>query len=229
MNVLTLTNQLQKASGEQWNRVVTHKFTSEVASGTINRDVLKKYLIQDHRFLDSFVVLLASMIAHCRSLEDRIPGCQFLAVITGAENTYFERCFEVMQCTDADRAAVPNAKCTDGFIQLMSDVSKSGNLGEMLAVLVVCEWSYMTWGEAVKEQTVREDFTCYEWVDLHSGDFFQSVVSYLRSLLDKEEEFLDEYQKNQVKARFLQAVDLEEQFFEYAYSNKNEVNTALTT
>lgn len=45
--------------------------------------VLKKYLVQDHRFLDAFVVLLAAIVSNASSLEDRIPGCQFLAMITG--------------------------------------------------------------------------------------------------------------------------------------------------
>jgi len=212
------TEVLKEEAGQQWIRVVNHKFTTELASGTIDRNVLKRYLIQDHRFLDSFVVLLASMIANCRCLEDRIPGCQFIALITGKENTYFERSFQAMGCTEEERNAIPNAECTEGFINLMHDVAKSGNLGEILAVLVVCEWSYQTWGESVLESTVREDFTCYEWVDLHSGEFFGKVVQYLRTLLDKEETFLDEDQREKVKKRFLSAVALEEAFFENAYS-----------
>ena len=74
------TDELRAKAGDQWNRVVHHKFTKELAAGTIDKQtVLKRYLIQDHRFLDSFVVLLASIIANLPTLEDRIPGCQFLA------------------------------------------------------------------------------------------------------------------------------------------------------
>mgnify|MGYP000052962779 FL=1 len=79
------TEELREAAGEQWDRVINHRFTSELASGKIDRNVLKKYLIQDHRFLDAFVILLSSAIAKARSLDDRIPGCQFLGLITGKE------------------------------------------------------------------------------------------------------------------------------------------------
>lgn len=92
--------------------------------------VLKKYLIQDHRFLDAFVVLLASAIAKARTLDDRIPGCQFLAVITGKENTYFERSFEVLGCNDTEeRMKVPDEEVTARFVQLMREVANSGSLG----------------------------------------------------------------------------------------------------
>lgn len=89
--------------------------------------MLKKYLIQDHRFIDAFVVLLASMVASCRKLEDRIPGCQFLAVITGKENTYFERSFEKLDCNE-ERLAAPDDEATRKFIHLMKSVASEGSL-----------------------------------------------------------------------------------------------------
>ena len=84
------------AASDQWDRVIHHKFTKELAAGTIDRAVLKRYLVQDHRFLDAFVV-----ISHARSVEDRIPACQFLALVTSKENTYFKRCFSRLGCTAA--------------------------------------------------------------------------------------------------------------------------------
>lgn len=123
------TDELKNAAGEQWNRIVNHKFTVELADGTLDNNVLKKYLIQDHRFLDSFVVLLSSMIANCRTLTDRIPGCQFLALITGKENTYFERSFDKLDISNEERVSTPDDNVTTKFINLMRTVAKKGSLG----------------------------------------------------------------------------------------------------
>ena len=131
------TDELREAAGDQWNRVINHKFTLELAAGTIDRNVLKKYLIQDHRFLDAFVVLLGSIISHARSLEDRIPACQFLALVTSDENNYFERCFEKLGCSAEERASIPDAACTSGFCNLMREVALKGTLAEMLSVITV--------------------------------------------------------------------------------------------
>lgn len=214
---MVFSEDLKAAAGEQWNRVVKHKFTTELAAGTIDRKVMTRYLIQDYRFLDAFVVLLASIIANCRTLSDRILGCQFLAIITGKENTYFERCFDALGCFEEDLTNIPDATCTTSFCNLMREVAMKGTLAEKLSVLVVCEWSYQTWGELVKKQTVRDDFVTYEWVDLHSGPQFEQVVTYLRGLLDREGELIDEIEKELCKKRFVQAIQLEEDFFEYAY------------
>jgi|UniRef100_A0A7S2XI20 thiaminase/transcriptional activator TenA len=211
------TEELKAAAGEQWDRVIHHKFTKQLASGTIDREVIKRYLIQDHRFLDAFIILLASIIAHARSLEDRIPGCQFLALITGKENTYFERCFEKLSISVEDRMAIPDAECTTGFCNLMKEVAQGGSLAEMLSVIVVCEWSYLSWGKLVEKETVRDDFVTYEWVDLHTGESFEAVVAYLRDLLDREGEIIDASTKEACKSRFLQTMQLEEDFFDFAY------------
>ena len=90
----------------------------------------------------------------------------------------------------------------------------------MLSVLVVAEWSYLSWGEKVLDITNREsaNFTTWEWVDLHSGEYFSGVVSYLRGLLDKEGTIIERDEREKCKKAFLRAVQLEEEFFDMAYT-----------
>jgi len=231
MSTSSFCEELKSAAGSQWERVTNHRFTNELASATIDEAVLKKYLIQDHQFLDAFVCLLATLVAKARCLEDRIEGCQFLSLITSKENTYFEHSFTAFGITPDERQMTPNADCTKSFLKLMRDVTATGNLGEMLAVMVVCEWTYREWGERVLADTVRNEesptgFCTYEWVDLHSGPYFRSVVDYLKGLLDKEGRLLSSEEEGNdgaeqlsaCKRRFLEAVQCEEDFFDHAYA-----------
>jgi hypothetical protein len=48
----------------------------------------------------------------------------------------------------------------------------------MLSVMVVFEWSCLSWTHRVLSNTVRVDFVTYKWIDLHSGDFVEGVVGY---------------------------------------------------
>ena len=104
---------------------------------------------QDHKFVDAFMVLLASMVAHAPSLVDRVPGAKFLGLIAGDENSYFLRSFDALGLSKAEINAPP-APVTKRFDALMRDAAGSGKLHEMLAVFVVAEWSYLTWGEAMR-------------------------------------------------------------------------------
>jgi thiaminase/transcriptional activator TenA len=60
---------VQDCFSDDWNAVVNHPFTDQLAAATIGEDAMRRYLIQDHRFLDSFVVLLSSMVAHAPTLK----------------------------------------------------------------------------------------------------------------------------------------------------------------
>mmetsp|Transcript_65592 Transcript_65592/g.212294 ORF Transcript_65592/g.212294 Transcript_65592/m.212294 type:complete len:107 (+) Transcript_65592:372-692(+) len=93
----------------------------------------------------------------------------------------------------------------------------SGELPRMLAVLVVAEWSYSSWGERVLPRAKPSlPFWCREWIDLHSGTAFAGVVEYLRSLLDKEGPSLSPSARSSCCEAFLEAVHLEKAFFDMA-------------
>lgn len=63
-----------------------------------------------------------------------------------------------------------------------------------------------------------EDKLYVEWINLHRGEYFARVVGYLRKLLDKEGKILSKLELELCKKRFLQTVQLEEDFFDSAYT-----------
>ena len=147
-----------------------------------------------------------------------------------------------LKLTDAELRA-PAAPETEVFMALMRHATLSEKLHVMLAaparveregvlrefyfssfeqeepfsppaqVLVVCEWSYLTWGSAA---TPAEGLSWLhlEWIDLHRGDYFASVIAYLRGQLDKLE--LTKRQRREARAAFLEAVACEKAFWEMA-------------
>ena len=57
------TETLKEAAGEQWERVVNHKFTKELADGTIDRNVLKRYLVQGAT-TTTIMMMMMMMLKH---------------------------------------------------------------------------------------------------------------------------------------------------------------------
>jgi thiaminase/transcriptional activator TenA len=208
----TTTEWLRSEAGSDWTSITTDPFVSQLADGTITNATLTRYLVQDHKFVDAFMVLLASMVAHAPSLVDRVPGAKFLGLIAGDENSYFLRSFEALGLSKAEINAPP-APVTKRFDALMRTAAAGGQLHEMLAVLVVAEWSYLTWGEAAKP-AANLSWLHLEWIDLHRGDYFASVISYLRGQLDKLE--LSSTQRAEARAAFLEAIACEKEFWEMA-------------
>ncbi|NOD46318.1 TENA/THI-4 family protein [Ruegeria sp. HKCCD5849] len=208
------TEMLRLGRSDDWQAATTHAFTRELSDGTLPEDKMRWYLQQDYQFVDGFVRLLASAIAHAPTLGDSVPAAQFLAVITGPENTYFLRAMEAL----GTEPSTQPAPATRAFQDLMAEALASGRYQNMLAVLVVAEWVYLSW--ASPENPPKDDlpFWFAEWITLHAGEGFESVVEYLRGQLDKVWQTLNTAEQAEVTRLFHRAVELERDFFDAAYA-----------
>src|SRR6266446_8396133 len=74
--------------------------------------VMARYLIQDHRFLDSFLTLLGAALASADTFEARLRFGRFIGMVSGQENTYFLRAFEALGVTEVRRTADPDTQPT---------------------------------------------------------------------------------------------------------------------
>lgn len=212
------TDQLRSEFSIDWDAATDHAFCKELTDGTLSIEKMKWYLAQDYKFIDRFVRLLATAIAHAPTLADSIPAAQFLAVVTGPENTYFLRNFEALNMSQEERTP-PTAPSTLAFQNLMHEAQVSGRYEQMLAVLVVAEWSYLTWADRYVDYSSDLPFWFSEWIDLHCGKGFENVVEYLRHQLDQVWDGLTSQQKVDATDMFGRAVKCECDFFDASYNS----------
>ena len=213
------TDALPALCAEDWAAATDHPFCAELAAGTLPKDKMRWYLIQDHKFVEEFVRLLATALAHAPTLEDALPAAQFLALITGTENTYFLRSFKALGIDEVARVADP-APEAHALLEVMAEARRSGRYANMLAVLCVAEWSYLEWGERHAPPADELPFWFAEWIELHSGEGFRAVVDYLRGQLDRAWDGLDAEERKAVEALFTRTVRLERAFFDAAYAER---------
>jgi thiaminase/transcriptional activator TenA len=86
-----LTETLRAASEPGWSDAVGHRFVKELFTGAMPDAVMARYLIQDHRFLDSFLTLLGAVLASADTFEARLRFGRFVGMVSSEENTYFLR------------------------------------------------------------------------------------------------------------------------------------------
>ncbi|GLQ34186.1 aminopyrimidine aminohydrolase [Amylibacter marinus] len=210
------TEHLQHSVQQDWDAATDHQFCKELADGTLPLAKMRWYLVQDYKFVDQFVRLLATSIAHAPTLADGVPSAQFLGLVTSTENTYFLRSFKALEISQQAQNA-DTAPATADFQALMSEAQTSGCYAQMLAVLVVAEWSYLTWADRYTNYAPDLPFWYSEWIDLHTGAGFEGVVNHLRGQLDGIWDDLDATQKSGATTMFQRAVACERAFFDAAY------------
>jgi thiaminase/transcriptional activator TenA len=211
-----LTERLRAAAEPDWTAATTHRFTRELIAGRIERPAMVRYLVQDYAFIDRFVALLGAAILTAPGLPQRLPLARFLGMIASDENTYFVRSFEALGVPETLRRDPPLSAPARGFRGLMQEAASSGRYVDAITVLVVAEWTYLSWALPARE-TRTGPFWCTEWVDLHANPAFEAFVGWLRGELDREGAALDAAGQARVAALFRRAVTLEKEFFDSAY------------
>ena len=215
------SEELRDAHRETWDAAVGHRFVQELFSGTIDPAVMAGYLVQDYRFLDSFLQLLGAAVATADDLGPRLRLSQFIGEVAGDENTYFLRAFEELGVTDEQRDNTPDTAACKGFTSLMREAAQTRSYAAALGVLVVAEWLYLDWATNAPEKR-PESFVHNEWIELHDYPEFHTLVEFLRSEVDRIGERSDE-DRAIIDVYFGRAVQLELDFFNNSYEQPLEV------
>lgn len=52
--VEAFSERLRQSTEPFWSQAVSHRLVGEIYAGTVAPDVMTRYLVQDHRFIDCF-------------------------------------------------------------------------------------------------------------------------------------------------------------------------------
>jgi thiaminase/transcriptional activator TenA len=209
------TETLRVASEPGWSHAVGHRFVRELFAGALPDAVMARYLIQDHRFLDNFLMLLGAALASAETFAARLRFGRFIGMVSGEENTYFLRAFEALGVTEDRRATDPDTQPTAGFKAILREAAETRSYAATLSVLVVAEWLYLDWASRAPKP-LSDNIVHSEWITLHDNPDFRGFVDFLRAELDR----IGPAEADLCRDFFRRAVALEFSFFEDAYADR---------
>jgi thiaminase (transcriptional activator TenA) len=207
------TDTMRAASEPDWSHAVGHRFVTELFAGAVPDAVMARYLVQDHRFLDSFLTLLGAALAGADNFAAKLRFGRFIGVVSSAENTYFLRAFAALGVSEERRTGDPDTEATGGFKAIMRDAAQTRSYAAALSVLVVTEWLYLDWASRAPKP-LPGNFVHGEWIALHDGPAFRDFVDFLRAELDR----VGPAEAVSCRDFFRRAVALERAFFDAAYA-----------
>ncbi|MGF6148635.1 multifunctional hydroxymethylpyrimidine phosphokinase/4-amino-5-aminomethyl-2-methylpyrimidine hydrolase [Kingella potus] len=210
---------LHSETAALWQAATRHRFTEEIFAGTLSDAHLRRYLVQDYQFIDRFTALLGAAIAAADHYPARVRLSQFAAMITGDENTYFQRCFDYLGVPEAERTAPALLPVTRQFQELMREAADTRSYVCALAVLCVAEGLYLDWADRPDSPLPQSGFRHAEWITLHANPFFRGFVAWLRAELARTGAAASETERQQARSLFHRAVSLECAFFDAVYED----------
>lgn len=210
------TDWLRDRAEPAWTEATAHRFTRELGAGDLDEAVFRRYLVQDYAFVGTLTGTFGHAVGVAPTVDAKSRLVDFLAVLTGDEDDYFERSFEALDVSEAEYADPERTPTTRAFEDLLERAGHEGGYAETLAVLVPAEWVYLTWATDVAGEPPAR-FYLAEWVDLHAGEAFAEFVAWLRGELDREGVEASPRRQRRLDRLFRRTVELEAAFFESAY------------
>jgi thiaminase/transcriptional activator TenA len=210
------TDWLRERAEPSWSAACGHRFGTEIADGSLDEAVFRRYLVQDYAFIETLATVLGFAVARAPGMAAKKRLTGFLAALTSDENGYFIRAFDAVGVAEGERTAPELAPVTRDFRAAMLAAAEAGTYEDLLAVIVPAEWIYLTWASEQAEAAPSQ-LHYREWIELHIDPAFAAFVDWLRSELDCLGPSLTEVRRQEIESRFQHLVELEVAFFEQAY------------
>jgi len=214
----SFSDKLRKEATPLWERILAHPFLAEMEEAKLPLDKFKFYIKQDYPFLIEFARCLGIAAAKAEDRETMRTFASLLHASLTIEVEMLESLgqklgISVDQLTSS-RPALANVAYTRHLLY----VAYSGTLGEIMAAMLPCMWSYQEIGERLDKSTAMKGHAVYsEWCATYRSKEYMDLVNLYRELLDRFASESGSAVKEKMRSHFMLSSRYEYLFWDMAY------------
>ncbi|MFS0653886.1 thiaminase II [Bacillus sp. 179-C3.3 HS] len=213
---MTFSTELRREAEPVFEAIYQHPFVRGLASGDLKKEQLIHYVKQDVEYLHAFVKIYAAAVSRCTDRRDIAFFHQQMAFVLNSETHPHQNLCRVAGVNFDDLQGAPLAPSAHHYIHHMLQVAKEGSLGEIIAVLLPCPWTYWEIGQRlIAEVQPEPSHPFYEWITFYGG-LTDSITVELCNRLDRWAEEASNREKEKMRQHFLLSCQLEYRFWEMA-------------
>lgn len=200
-----------------WTRMVGHRMTRDMAADSLPADVLLRYLVYEHGFVETAVTIFGYALVKAPGITEQTRLVAALQGLTTDQLAWFRRVFGVLGVTDDQRIGTDPPQAVSAFHEGMLSLAAHGTYEEIIAGVAAAEWMYLTWSRTA-HALCPSDPVCGEWIALHVARPFADQVAWLLDELDRLGPQLAPARQHRVAAAFRRTLILEVGFHDAPYA-----------
>lgn len=182
---------LIEACRTEWKEYTEHDFVNQLAAGTLNQKAYLHYLKQDFLFLKQYARAYALAIYKAQSLEQMRMALPSVQALLATEISHHVTYCSQWGLSEADMESEQEAFGTVAYTRYVLDAGMTGDLVDLYVALAPCSLGYAEIGAQLlkkaslsaqsnsvqsnsAQSTLFQGNPYKSWIDLYSGDEFQS-------------------------------------------------------
>ncbi|MEE8570753.1 MAG: thiaminase II [Candidatus Bathyarchaeia archaeon] len=179
------SDSLRKEVNLLWEKILTHPFLIELGEGGLPLDVFRFYVKQDYVYLLEFSRCLGIAASKAEDRETMHIFSTLLNASLTVEVEKLERLGQKIEISADELRASDSAPTNVAYTRHLLSVAYAGTVGEIMAAMLPCMWSYQEIGERLLDQSGLTRNTIYsEWCATYRTQEYMDLVSWYRRLVD---------------------------------------------
>lgn len=217
---MKLSELLFEKTKEAWDQSSSKPFVIDMAKGTLDRDLFRRYMLQDYLYLQDYIEILKEIKGICE--DEKTAGFldKIIAGTTREAETVHRSNMEELGITDEELAKSESFPVITEYVSYMRGcVEKSGLLGGLTALLQ-CSWVYAYIAEnnvsRYKDEISKSEYG--SWFEAYTSQSYLDTNQMWIDLLDKQSEGSDDALVSEMCGIFDKCARFENEFWDALYA-----------
>lgn len=212
------SDELRQEADPIWQQILRHPFLRKLGDGRLPLDVFRFYVKQDYVYLLEFSRCLGIAAAKAENRETMRTFASLLDASLTIEVTMLEQLGDKIGITANALQTAEAAPTNVAYTRHLLTVAYGGTVGEILAAMLPCMWSYQEIGAWLSTQRgVTENVVYAEWCITYQTQEYRKLVAWYRRLVDDLAATSGTLGKARMRAHFLLSSRYEYLFWDMAY------------
>ncbi|GEN53310.1 thiaminase II [Halobacillus faecis] len=218
---MSFSNHLRKENQDIYQKIFSHPFIQGIGKGEVPKEALIHYIKADYEYLNAFMHVYGIAISKSQGREDiQLFNEQIDFVLNSEVHPHNNFC-EQIGVSYEELQGYPLPPTADHYIKHMLFHAHQGDMGEILAALLPCPWTYYEIGvELLNSYQPELDHPFLPWIEFYANKEVKSLTAVLCERLDQYAERASEPEKQRMREAFRKSCQLEYAFWDMAYTQE---------
>jgi len=217
----SFSEMLREEAGHIWERIFEHPFLIEMKEGKLPLEKFRFYVKQDYAYLMDFARCLGLAAAKAGDRETMRALASLLEASLTVEVELLEELAEKIGIPKDDLRASDPAPTNTAYINHLLLVSYSGTVGEIMAAMLPCMWTYQIIGERLEGASAVVEHPVYSaWCETYRSKEYIELVDWYRSLTDRYAGESGSSVRERMRTHFMLSSRYEYMFWDMAYEKQ---------